>query len=477
MGIRTGKQFIDSLRDDRTIYVNGERVKDVTEYPQFRGIVATLASLYDLQHEHRDEMTFASPKTGERVAASFILAETLEAAEFRAHAEELRADHTLGLMGRMPDFCNAMVTDFMAARAHLGRTEPRYAENLARYYEDCRDNDWCLTHTLVDPQIDRSKGPAEQSDPFAALRLVRETDAGLIVRGAKMLSTLAPFANELFVGPFYPRRPGEEAYALTFALPMSTPGLKFICRETFDTGRNSFDRPLSSRYDEEDALAVFDDVLVPWERVFINGDIETFNSILARTPGYAMLQGTIRGMVKLRFLAGLALHIAEAIGRSDLLHVQAQLGELVANAELISGLVRAGTQEVTWGTTRGKPHRSLAAALWVLMPQAQLRAAEVIRQLSGSGLIMTPTEGDFANPEIAPYLEKYLRGKDLAARDRVQLFKLAWDMIGESFGSRQLQYEWFYSGDPYFTRTRFFRSPVTREFKAMVDRVLKRDHN
>ena len=106
-----------------------------------------------------------------------------------------------------------------------------------------------------------------------------------------------------------------------------------------------------------------------------------------------------------------------------------------------------------------------------------MRAAEVIRQLSGSGLIMTPTENDFANPEIAAYLEKYLGGKDLSARDRMQLFKLAWDMIGEPFGSRQLQYEWFYSGDPYFTRTRFFRSPVTREFKAMVDRVLKCDRN
>ncbi len=474
MGIRTGKEFVESLRDDRTIYVNGERVKDVTEYAPFRGVVATLASLYDLQHQRRDELTYASPKTGAPVAAGFLLAETLEAAEFRSRAEEIRADHTLGLMGRMPDFCNAMLTDFMAARAHLGRRETRYADNLARYYEECRDRDWCLTHTLVDPQVDRSKGPGEQSDPFTALRLVRETDAGLVVRGAKMLSTLAPFANELFVGPFYPRQAGEEPYALTFALPMSTPGLKFICRETYDGGRSDFDRPLSSQYDEEDALAVFDDVLVPWERVFINGDIETFNSILARTPGYAQLQGTIRGMVKLRFLAGLALHLAEAIGRSDLMHVQAQIGELVANAELVSGLVRAGAQEVTRGTTRGLPHRSLAAALWVLMPQAQMRAAEVIRQLSGSGLIMTPTESDFANPEIAGYLDKYLRGKDISARDRVQLFKLAWDMIGEPFGSRQLQYEWFYSGDPYFTRTRFFRSPVTREFKAMVDRVLKR---
>ncbi len=477
MSIRTGKEFVESLRDGRTVFVNGERLNDVTEYPPFRGTVATLASLYDLQHERRGELTYPSPKTGVPVSASFMLAETIEAAEFRARAEEIRADHTLGLMGRLPDFCNAMLTDFMAARAVLGVREARYAENLARYYEECRDRDWCLTHTLVDPQIDRSKGPAEQPDPFAALRLVRETDAGLVVRGAKMLSTLAPFANELWVGPFYPRRAGEEPYALCFALPMDTPGLKFICREAYDHGRSTFDRPLSSRYDEEDALAVFDDVLVPWERVFINGDIEIFNRVLARTPGYAMLQGTIRGMVKLRFLAGLALHIAEAIGRGDLLHVQAQIGELVANAELVSGLVRAATQEVTWGTTRGTPHRSLAATLWVLIPQAQMRAAEVIRQLSGSGLIMTPSENDFANPEIAGYLEKYLCGKNVSARDRVQLFKLAWDMVGEPFGSRQLQYEWFYSGDPYFTRTRFYRSPVTIEFKAMVDRILKRDRN
>jgi anthranilate 3-monooxygenase (FAD) / 4-hydroxyphenylacetate 3-monooxygenase len=135
--------------------------------------------------------------------------------------------------------------------------------------------------------------------------------------------------------------------------------------------------------------------------------------------------------------------------------------------------VRAGAQEVVLGATKSMPHRSLAATLWVLIPQAQMRAAEVIRQLSGSGLILTPTEKDFANPEIAAYLDKYLRGKDTTARDRVQLFKLAWDMIGEPFGSRQLQYEWFYSGDPIFTRQRFYRSPISREFKAMVTRLLK----
>jgi anthranilate 3-monooxygenase (FAD)/4-hydroxyphenylacetate 3-monooxygenase len=142
---------------------------------------------------------------------------------------------------------------------------------------------------------------------------------------------------------------------------------------------------------------------------------------------------------------------------------------------LVAGLVRAAADEVVLGATRSLPHRGLAATLWVLIPQAQMRAAETIRQLCGSGLIMTPTAKDFANPEIAVYLEKYLQGKGVAARDRVQLFKLAWDMIGEPFGSRQLQYEWFYAGDPYFTRARFYHSPVAREFKSMVTDLLKRD--
>jgi 4-hydroxyphenylacetate 3-monooxygenase oxygenase component len=473
MGIRTGQEYRESLRDSRTIYVNGTRVSDVTAYPPFQGVIDTIAELYDLQHNpaHRSLLTYPSPTSGELVSLSFLPAETIEEVERRRRAEEFRAEATFGLMGRLPDFMNAVVTDAAAAHTFLGQHESRFGQNILRYYEQCREHDWCLTHTLVDPQIDRSKGPAEQADPEAALHFVRETDRGIIVRGARMLSTLAPFSNELWVGPFYPRKRGEEPYTLCFAVPMDTPGLKFICRETYDSGRNTFDRPLSSRFDEEDALAIFEDVLVPWERVFINGDIEASNYIFGRAPGYTPLQATIRGAVKLRFMTGLACHVAEAIGRAAAPHVQAQLGELVANVELANGLVRASVQEVV--TSRRDSLRALAATLWVFIPQAQMRAAEVIRQVSGSGLIMTPTEQDFRNPEIAPYLEKYLQGKKLSARARVQLFKLAWDMLGEQFGSRQLQYEWFYAGDPLFTRARFYHSPAVAQYKAMVDRLLQ----
>jgi 4-hydroxyphenylacetate 3-monooxygenase/anthranilate 3-monooxygenase (FAD)/4-hydroxyphenylacetate 3-monooxygenase len=476
VGIRTGLEYQERLRDGRTVYINGERVKDVTTHPSFERTIATLASLYDLQHDsvHQPVLTYRSPKSGDLVSLSFLMTETPEDVARRARAEELRAEATFGLMGRLPDFMNALVTDAAVAAPFVSQKEPRFGENLRRYYEQCREQDLCLTHTLVDPQIDRSKGPAEQADPEAALHRVRETDRGMIVRGARMLSTLAPFADEIWVGPFYPRKPGEEAYALCFAVPMDTPGLKFICREPYDSGRSTFDRPVSSRYDEEDALAIFDDVLVPWERVFINGDIEASNSLLVHGAGYALLQAAVRGIVKLRFMAGLAGQVAEAIGRTAAPHVQAQLGELVAKVELGNGLLRGSMQDVVAGRREGTSLRALAATLWVFIPEAQMRAVEVIRQLSGSGLILTPTERDFHHPDIAAYLEKYLQGKNLPARQRVQLFKLAWDLLGEQFGSRQLQYEWFYAGDPLFTRSRFYHSPAMKVYKAMVDRLLQK---
>ncbi len=472
MGIRTGREYRESLRDDRTIYVDGERISDVTEYPPFQGIVETIAELYDVQHERPDELTYRSPKTGDRVALSFLMGETVEEVERRRRAEEARCEMTCGLMGRMPDFMNALMTDAAAFMEIPSRRGRHFGENLFRYYEACRENDWCLTHTLADPQIDRSKGPTGQPDPTLALHRVRETDRGLIVRGARMLSTLAPFSNELFVGPFYPRKPGDEAYALCFAIPTSTPGLKFVCRESYDKGRSRFDRPLSGRFDEEDALAIFDDVLVPWERVFFDGDIEASNFFISKVPGYALLQCTIRGMVKLKFLTGLACYLAEAVGRSEAVHVQAQLGELVASCEVLSGFVRAAVAEVAAARKDRTAVRTLASALWVYCPQAHVRAAQVIREIGGSGLIMTPTEKDFAHPEIGPLVERYLQGRGVDARRRVQLFKLGWDMLGDQFGSRQLQYEWFYAGDPYFTRSRFYNSPIVKEYKALVDRLL-----
>ncbi len=498
MGARTGQEYIEGLRDDRSVYVNGELVRDVTQYPPFRRVIRTLADLYDRQHDpaYRDLLTYPSPVSGAPVSTSFILAKTWDDMERRVRGERTRCELTYGLMGRLPDFMNAFVTDAAAIRELLGRRERRFGENAWRYYELCRERDLCLTHTLVDPQIDRSKGPQAQD----SIRMVRETDAGLVVRGARMLSTLAPLSDELWVGPYMPRRAGEEDYALSFAVPVATPGLKFVCREPYDTGRSLFDRPLSSRFDEGDAIAIFDDVLVPWERVFAARDIEIYNLMGPAFAGTMTLQAVIRGTVKLRFLTGLAFLVAKAVGRTELPRYQEILGELVGTVELAEGLLTASAHDVLnnfnhplegqegslslrasdrvvipgVGSLFGVSGRGMLSitAVRLFFPQAMTRAIDAIRLMGSSGLILTPTEKDLTHPDLQRSLAQYLRGKDMSAEERLRIMKMAWDIVGTEFGGRQFMYEWFFAGDPFSSRIVYCSTQRRAECQAMAERLL-----
>jgi len=495
MGVRTGQQYVERLRDDRRIYINGELIRDVTKYAPLRGVIRELAALYDRQHEQafKDVMTYRLPGVTEPVSTSFLIPATLEDVERRVRGERARAELTNGMMGRLPDFMNAYVADLAAIRGLLGRHERAFGDNIWRYYELCRDNDLALTHTLVDPQIDRSKGIEAQE----GLRIVKETSAGLVLTGARMLSTLAPISDEILVAPYMPRRPNEAEYAMVFALPVATPGLTFICREPYDAGRSSFDRPLSSRYDEGDAVAIFRDVLVPWERVFGARDVDTYNLISPSIPGFLLLQAAIRGVVKLRFMTGVASLVAQAVGRSEMPRYQEMIGALVANVELAEGLLTAIAHEI-WNNQRqlaaGTPEKATSAASFIpgvgsmygvpgktliglttiriFLPQAHTQAVDTIRMLGSSGLIMTPTEKDFHNPELSEVLGQYLRGASIAAEGRVRIMKLAWDAIGEQFGSRSLLYEWFFAGDPINNRILYCRTDTKANCTAMAQAFL-----
>lgn len=485
MGLRRGSDYVAGLRDGRRLYAGGERVEDVTSHPRFRGVVAELAAHYDrhFDPELQDELTFCVPETGERASTSFLIARDWPGIEQRVRGERLRAERTYGLMGRLPDFMNAFVSDMAAAPAPLGRRDPAFAENARRYHAWCRDHDACLTHTLVDPQIDRAQSASAQE----ALRLVRETDAGIIVTGARMLSTLAPVSDELFVGPFLPRRPGEETLALCFAVPVASPGLTFVARAPYAGTESRFDRPLSSRFDEGDAMAIFDNVLVPWERVFIAGDIEAYNTLIPNFPGYVALQAVIRGAAKLRFMTGIACKVARANGRAAMPRYQEMIGELMGDIEMAEGLVLAAAQETAAraaalsggdeapgaiGPTGRQGRFIAAAAMRQFFPAVNTKVCDVIRRTGSSGLVMTVTEGDLDHPDLADILPTYLRGKDVSARERAAVMKLAWDAVATEFGSRQELYEIFYGGDPVILRMAQFHSPARAECEALVDRLL-----
>ncbi|MDA0822464.1 MAG: hypothetical protein O3C28_08575 [Proteobacteria bacterium] len=196
MGIKTGRAYVESLRDDRALYVNGERVKDVTQYPPYQGIINEMAAHFDRPHDPKfhSRMTYPSPLDGAPVSNSFRLTTNWDEMVERVTGETLRAAATYGLMGRLPDFMNAFVTDMAAIAQVLGRQDKAYADNAHHYWEYCRDHDICLTHTLVDPHRDYGKG----LDAQGALTYVGETDSGILASGARMLSTLAPVSEEIF---------------------------------------------------------------------------------------------------------------------------------------------------------------------------------------------------------------------------------------------------------------------------------------
>src|SRR5699024_2415486 len=318
-----------------------------------------------------------------------------------------------------------------------------------------------------------------QQDEFTHLGVVKETDEGLLVRGAKMLATLAPITEEVIIYSYPGFSPGDEKYAISFALPVDTPGLRLYCREQAQTGeRSTWDHPLASRFEESDALLVFDDVLVPWDRVFINQNVEAGNKLYPSTginqqPSH---QSAVRGLTKISFVADVACAVADAVGVDGFLNVQNQLSELIQSAETIRALVRTAEREYeVTETGEIRPNLVPLETIRGLLPYTYPRAIQILQTIGAGGLLMSPTEADFNNPDIAEEMHKYYVGRtDVSSERRVRLFKLAWDLSGEAFGQRLVQYERYYSGDPVRKMAMFYNAHKRKNPSyPRVERALK----
>jgi len=474
MPARTGGQFLEGLkRNPPNIYIDGERVEDPTTHPATASIARSIAELYDLQHQPElvDVMTYESPSSGERVGLSFMETTTREDLTRRSEMHKVWADHSLGFIGRSPDYLNVNLMAAARAQSYFERCDPRFGENIRRYYEYVRENDLCLTHALTNPQVNRSARADQLPDPYIALGVVRETEEGLIVRGARMLATL-PIADEILIFPstVLKEEPEMARYALAFALPCSTPGLSFIGREPLDLGRSREDHPLGSRFDEMDALVVFDDVLVPWDRVFLHGDVALANRAYPATGAvYQMAHQVINVKIaKAEAFLGVAESIVRAIGSGQFQHVQQKMAELIIVLETLKAYrtqAEATAELDEFGTMT--PGRAALDAARNYFPQVYPRMVELLQLLSASGLIMIPTEADRHGP-MADAVDKFLQAKNVDADERIRLFRLAWDMTISGFGGRQNLYEKYFFGDPVRTQGAFYQS---YDLEPMVERI------
>ena len=481
MGARDGAAYLAGLHDVREIWLDGERVKDVTRDPRLARGIRSIAALYDLQLEPSRvaEMTYISPTSGERVGLSHIQPRSIDDLVRRRNMIKTWAEWSGGMLGRSPDYLNAMVMGCAANADYFAHNDPAYAQNIQRYYELVREQDLCLTHTLVAPQVNRSVHPDQQAGGAVALRVIDETDSGLVLSGARILATLAPASDELFVAPA-PSRSYAGAgnpRAFAFAIPVATPGLRFICRESFDIGRSSFDHPLGSRFEEMDCTAVFDRVLVPWERVFLYGDQEYCAALFRDTNvfNHAIHQFLTKNWAKAEFVLGVATLVAEAIGIAEALHVQRLLGEMLHATLTLRAFIRAAEADATPGPGGvWAPDTQTLLTARSLFPEVYPRMVETLQILGSSGLANIPSQASVESPALVEDIERFYQGATLGGTERIRLFRLAWDIACSSFGGRQVLYERYFAGDFYRNVAVHYvnhdKRPYTRRVEAFLAR-------
>ncbi len=455
MPARSGKQYLDGLRAQRReIWLGGERVEDVTTHPGLASGARAIASLYDMQLEPalKPEMTYASPTTGDPVGLSFIIPKTIDDLVRRREMMLRWARATCGMMGRSPDFMNVSFAAWAAAAGYFARGRPEFGDNIRRYYEHIRENDLVLTHALINLQRSRTSTGLYNLEDGTALRVMRETSAGIVVRGARVLATLGAYADEIAV---YSPRLGlytgsDNPFALSFAIPCATQGLRFLCRDSYDHGRSHFDHPLGSRFEEMDCIVFFDDVLVPWERVFLLGDVGLLNNLGPGTnySAHSAHQGAVKNLAKCEFILGLALLMVETLGSGKAPQVEAMIGELMLHTTTTKALMRAAEADARldeWGVMC--PDAVMVESTRNLFVTVYPRLVEILQLLGSSSFMIAPSEADMDGP-LKAHIDQYLATDGASARDRVKLFRLASDVAINAFGSRQVLYERFYAGDP-----------------------------
>ncbi|HUZ21430.1 MAG TPA: 4-hydroxyphenylacetate 3-hydroxylase N-terminal domain-containing protein [Acidimicrobiales bacterium] len=476
--VRTGKAYVDGLREEREVYVDGTLVRDVVDHPAFRRPIESYAAQYDLKHRPDlvDLLTFEHGD-GQVADTSFMVPRSRHDLTKRGRALRTYSTAHYGFLGRPPCVLASMLTAVRENAAWFGQWGGEYEANVAAYYEHVRDNDLFLTHALGSPQTDRSRPSHLQADPGLHLHATKETDAGLVVSGAKQLATAAPLADEVWVFPntrgFVP---GEEPYCLAFAVSTSTPGLKILCREPLVPGadRRLFDHPFSSRFEEIDALLVFDDVLVPWERVFFYNNLEAANTLRSMLPAGALFAqpSVITGAVRTGMAVALLTRLTESVQTISFPNVAEQIGRVIAMQQAIEGLlVLADDQASVTPNGTWVPKAAPLQAFNILFPQIVEEIQHIMRRLSGAGVMLTPSLADFAGPG-GELEERFFVGAGVPGSERVQIAKAAWDYAGDSFAQRTLQYDQFHAGEPMFFAANYARHVDISVWRELLQEIL-----
>lgn len=450
--MHTGESFLASLDDGREVWYDGERVADVATHPAFATSARVLASLYDALHDpaSSDELTTVD-RHGHRTHRFFAPAYSAEDLRAGRDAIAVWQRMTYGWMGRTPDYKAAFMAQLAEGHGYYGE----YGTNALDWYHRCASEVLYLNHVLIDPPIDRQRPRNEVEEVFVSV--TSEDDNGIRVSGAKMVATGSVLTHGTFVamnsGVAARLEVGrDEAMALVFMVDMDTRGLKVLCRPSYESAASHpFEAPLASRFDENDAVIVFDDAFVPWENVFVYRDVERAKGFYADSGFFNRynLHSATRLSVKLEFAAGLLMKCTAASGTNEFRAVRAAIGEIIAMRELLWSLTIAMVAEPEAGIGNSVvPRLQTAGATRLYATNAWDRIRTLFETyLAGAPIYTVSGPGDLANPELRPTIDRYFRGTGIGAEERLKLFKLCWDALYSEFAGRHALYERNYAGN------------------------------
>ena len=477
--LRTGSEYLRSLRDGRRVFVDGDLVKDVTEHPAFRQAARSLAHLFDIAADPamRERMTFPSPKTGAPVLRAYQIPRTHADLKARRLFSQTWAEATFGLMGRTPDHVAGFFCGYAAVPEVFAAAGQQFGDNVVAFFDHMRDNHLYASYAIVPPQIDRSKPAHKQADPTLYAGVVKERDDGIVLSGAQQLATAGLYSDYIYLSCIHPLQPGDESYANGVMIPANASGVKLYPRRPFaEVASNTFDYPLSARFDESDCFVVLDNVFVPWEHVFVYRNIDICRDQWWKTPShlYGNHQAQTRYATKLRFMIGLAKRMNELTGLDGNPAVQIQMGELAALVSIVENMLLSHETTATidangilW------PSKMALYSVMALQSELNSRMIEIIRELTGAGMITLPSSHrDFDNPDMRADIDRFMRSSTSDAESRVAVMRMAWDFIGSEFGNRHQQYEKFYGGASFLVKQNVYRNFDFASAEKMVDAAL-----
>ncbi|MBJ8113116.1 4-hydroxyphenylacetate 3-hydroxylase [Bacillus cereus group sp. N6] len=470
-------RFIQSLQDGRSVWLHGKQI-DVTKNKSFQGTLATINQLYELFNNptHQQLVGYLSPKTNTWVHTAFLVPQSYEDILKRRTAFETWSYMTDGVMSRLSDYARSKLTGWYSSREFYKKFDSQFPHKITAYYEEARDQHRFISVIQRDPQINRSIQPAINIEELGLLRIVRKTSDGIFLSGAKMIGTASPYSNDLLIYPLTKIKSELSSLAHFFIVAANSPGLHMICRESFATDfLQQENSPISSKYDEMDALLIFDNVFVPWERVLLYENPEALWELKSDTASNSLAyhQSIVRLLIKLEFITAIACEIAEAVGAESYLHVQEKLGELIIQVETIRALLIAAEREGRINEYNTYlPNFKYIETARNLGSKYYPRAIEVLQIIGAGGFIQLPSSIKDLQGPLSHLLENYFKGASISANKKTKLFKLAWDIIGSPLGSRHELYERFYAGDPIRNTASQYTNYDKQKFKNMVEKFL-----